>query len=268
MTALLQIFFFVLGLTIGSFLNVIVARYHTARSFSGRSICMSCNKKLCWYELIPLVSFLALRGRCFACKTRISKFYPLVEFFTGLLFLTLFLKFENLFWLDFPNFALTYSYYAFLFSVLIIIAVYDLKHKIIPDLLSFTLFLVSFAGIFFIAPEGNTYIFDPRLPGLLELVSGLIVASPFALFWLVSKGEWMGLGDAKLAVGLGYMLGLNKAFSALVLSFWFGAVLGILLVALTRKYGMKSELPFAPFLVFASLFAFIFEIYLFPFFSF
>lgn len=260
--------FFVLGLVVGSFLNVIIARYHTSRALSGRSICMSCNKKLCWYELIPLMSFLALRGRCLGCKARISKTYPLVEFFTASLFLLLFWKLQNLFFLDFLNFAASYIFYAFLFSLLMVIAVYDLKHKIIPDLLSLALFLVSFIGIFFLDPDSQAYAFGPRMPQMLELVSGPVVALPFFFFWLVSRGEWMGLGDAKLAAGLGYMLGLYKALSAMVLSFWLGAVLGIFLVAFSKRYGMKSQLPFAPFLVLASLLSFLFEIYLFPFFNF
>src|SRR3989338_6841366 len=89
---LISLVFFVFGLIVGSFLNVVIYRFNTAKSFGGRSACVSCQNKLCWYELIPLVSFLSQKGRCRNCKARISIQYPLVEFATGLIFVALFYK--------------------------------------------------------------------------------------------------------------------------------------------------------------------------------
>ena len=86
MIPILTFIFFIFGLIIGSFLNVVILRFNTERSFGGRSGCMSCRKKLFWYELVPLFSFLGLKGRCKNCKTKISWQYPLVEFITGLIF--------------------------------------------------------------------------------------------------------------------------------------------------------------------------------------
>jgi leader peptidase (prepilin peptidase)/N-methyltransferase len=97
----------------------------------------------------------------------------------------------------------------------------------------------------------------------MELLSGLIIAAPFAFFWLVSKGTWMGLGDAKLAIGLGWLLGLSRALSGVVVAFWIGAIVGLTLVIFSKKHGMKTQIPFAPYLVLGTILAFLFELHLF-----
>lgn len=260
MTFILTIIFFILGIVFGSFLNVVIFRFNTNRSFGGRSGCMTCQKELCWYELIPLISFFALKGRCRSCKTKISIQYPIVELISGIIFSALFLKFQDLFYLNTFVFSISYAYYATMFSVLLIIAVYDLKHKLIPDILVFIFGIVAFIGLFFFTNYG----FYPHIPSLLEFLSGIFLALPFALLWLVSKGTWMGLGDAKLALGLGWLLGFSRLLSGAVVAFWSGAIVGIILVIFSKKHGMKSEIPFAPFLVFGIIIAFLFELHLFP----
>jgi len=259
MDIFLILFFSFFGLVIGSFLNVVIYRFNTNKSLGGRSACVSCRKQLCWYELIPLMSFLALGGRCRMCKSKISSIYPIVELSTGVVFLGLFLKFQELLLLDWPIFIFTYVYYAFLFSVLIVVAFYDFKHKIIPDLLSLVLGVVAFLGLFLFNENG----FYVHIPNMIEFLSGIIIALPFAFFWLVSGGRWMGLGDAKLALGLGWLLGLSRALSGLVLSFWIGAIIGIALVFFSKEYKIKSEIPFAPFLVLGSIIAFLFDWHMF-----
>ena len=257
--------FFILGLIIGSFLNVVIFRLNTRKSFfgsfGGRSTCMVCQSKLYWYELIPLFSFLALRGRCRTCKTKISIQYPFVELATGFIFASLFLKFQDIFFLNVLSFSFTCAYYAVMFSILIVIAAYDLRHKIIPDILALIFSILAFLGLFLF--QAN--IFSSHFPTLLEFLSGLFVAFPFAFFWLISGGRWMGLGDAKLALGLGWMLGLASGLAALVLAFWSGAIIDVMLILLRRGYKMKSELPFAPFLIFGALLAFFFPLPLFLF---
>jgi leader peptidase (prepilin peptidase)/N-methyltransferase len=188
----------------------------------------------------------------------------LVELATGLIFTVLFLKFQDIFYADTLIFIITYKYYAIMFCILLVIAVYDLKHKIIPDMLSFAFGALAFLGLFFFDSNG----FHPHIPSLLGFMSGIFVALPFALFWLISGGRWMGFGDAKLAVGIGWLLGLASALSALTLAFWSGAIVGIILIIISRsaKIGrvrMKSEIPFAPFLVLGTFIAFIFELNLF-----
>ena len=257
-TTTLSFLFFIVGTVIGSFLNVVIFRFNTARSLGGRSACTSCLHKLSWYELIPLLSFLCLSGRCKNCKTRLSPIYPLVELLTGAIFLGLFLKFQDIFFISTVEFLLTYKYYALMFSFLLVVAFYDLRHRIIPDLFSFGFAALAFLGLFFYGP-GAPY-FDPHLPNTLQFFSGIFLALPFALLWFVSGGKWMGLGDAKLALGLGWFLGIPLALSATVLAFWIGALIAISLVIFSPRYGMKSQIPFAPYLVLGALIAFIFNL--------
>ena len=259
MISILTLIFFIFGLIIGSFLNVVIIRFNTDRSFGGRSGCMTCQNQLTWYELIPVFSFIGLGGRCKNCKSKISIQYPLVEFITGLIFAALFLKFQAIFFSNTLAFAAIYAYYTVAFALLLVIAVYDLRHKIIPDAFALALAIFTFIGLFLF----NSYGFYPHIPSLLEFLAGPIIAAPFAFFWLVSKGKWMGLGDAKLAISLGWLLGLSRSLSGLVLAFWIGMVVGLSFVIFGKKYGMKSEIPFAPFMVLGALLAFLFELHLF-----
>lgn len=225
---------------------------------------MSCQNKLCWYELIPLVSFFALRGRCKNCKTKISLQYPIVEFVSGVTFAYLFLKFQDVFWVNEIIFSISYAYYALMFSILLVIAVYDYKHKIIPDALVLIFGVLAFAGMFMFLDQR----FLLHIPSIYEFSAGLIIALPFALIWLLSRGSWMGLGDAKLAVGLGWLAGVSTMLSGVVIAFWSGAIVGLALIFFSRvlgnKYGLKSEIPFAPFLVFGVWLAFMLGINIFP----
>lgn len=255
MELFLLISFFVLGLIVGSFLNVVVLRFGTSKTFGGRSACMSCQETLKWHELIPLFSFLALRGRCRTCSTRISWQYPLVEFTTGVVFMLLFYKLSGFLFVDNLAFVFTYAYYAVLFSILIAISVYDIKHQIIPDTLSFTFGLLAFIGMFLFTPLG----IDPHLPNYSDFFAGLVISVPFALLWLVSRGRWIGLGDSKLAVGLGFMLGMSSVLSATVIGFWIGSVVGIFLIGMKRLSGLKSEVPLGPFLALGAFLVFIFN---------
>lgn len=224
-------------------------------------MCMSCRNQLAWFELIPVFSFIGLRGRCRNCKTKISIQYPLVEIIIGIIFAAFFLKFQNIFFISTYGFAITYAYYALFSSLLVVVAVYDLKHKIIPDILSFVLAIVSFVGLFIFDNSGSLPYF--HMPSLVEFLSGPIIAAPFALLWLVSSGKWMGLGDAKLVISLGWFAGLSIAISGIVIAFWVGALVGLFLMIVFKKYGMKSEIPFAPYLIFGVLLAFFLNLHLF-----
>lgn len=218
---------------------------------------MTCMHTLSWYELVPVLSFLFQRGRCRSCFTRISWQYPLVELASGAVFAVLFIKFAPLLYENFTSFGIIYLFYAIIFSLILVISVYDLKHKIIPDKLSFLLGALSFLGLFFIS---SASLLTLRIPTIIELLAGPIIAAPFFLLWLVSRGAWMGLGDAKLALGLGWAFGLSVALSGIVLSFWIGTIFGIGLIIFKRGYGLKSEIPFAPYLALGSIIAFFLEL--------
>lgn len=253
---------FIFGTIIGSFLNVVILRYNTGESaVSGKSVCFSCAKNLSWYEMFPILSWVALRGKCGSCKSKISWQYPLVEFFTGILFLAVYLKLSQL-GSSTPKlfFSMSHLYYFVVFSILIVITVYDLRHKIIPDLLSYSFAFISL--IWFIASQATS---DVAWLANWDLWAGPILALPFFLMWLLSRGRWMGLGDAKLALGIGWFLGLVSGISAVILGFWIGAIISVSLLFLQRlnligkNLTIKSEIPFAPFLVLGLLIVFFFR---------
>jgi leader peptidase (prepilin peptidase)/N-methyltransferase len=234
---------FVFGAIIGSFLNVFALRYNSGLSLGGRSACGSCGRQLAWFELVPVLSYLSLRGRCRSCRGRIPAQYPLVELWTALLFATLPLVFMPV------------------FCLYVAITVYDSRHKIIPDGLAYASVALALPAALLMGDRG-----------LLDWLAGPILFAFFGLFWLASKGRVMGLGDAKLALSIGLLLGAAQGFSAAVCAFWLGAAYGLALLVIKgsdttikrrSRLTMKSEIPFAPFLVFGSWAAAAFHLDLF-----
>lgn len=260
--SLILIFIFCLGAIIGSFLNVVVLRFNTGRSFvSGRSGCFSCGKYIAWYENIPLISFLMLRGRCSACNSKISWQYPLVEFCTAVLFLLGFLKFQYLLGISLFSFLFSLVFFISLACFLILIFVYDFRHKIIPNEFVYPFILLSGLSLFF----ANGYY---SFPSYLDLLAGPLLFLPFLILWLISSGRWIGFADGKLAWGIGFMLGLVHGISAIILGFWIGAGWAIF-VLISQKIGllspsksvtMKSEIPFGPFLIIGLIIVFFFPL--------
>lgn len=270
---------FILGSIIGSFLNVVIYRLNSGFGIGGRSQCFSCGKTLRWYELVPLLSFLLLRGRCSVCKARISWQYPIIEKITGLVFVLLLWKEEALFSTnnDMTIILFWMVLCVVIFSTLIVIAVYDLRHKIIPDSMVVLFAVGSFVYLLFRSPllffysHGVNILTPPViLPILIDIGAGLTFFLFFFVFWYFSRGTWMGLGDAKLALGIGWFLGWSAGVLALMIAFWSGAIIGVSLIGLGKLVGkvksgggisrlntllrgvtIKSEVPFAPFLVFA-----------------
>lgn len=246
------LFVFILGLIIGSFLNVVILRYNTGRGIGGRSACFSCNKKLVWYELFPVLSFLVLGGRCRTCRSKISWQYPAVEFATGALFALVYWALSPLGWL-------VTIFYFVMTSLLVIITVYDLRHKIIPDFFVFLFILLGLIQPFVLpGPISSNFI--------AALLGGLITALPLFVLWVVSSGRWIGFGDVKLALGIGLFLGVRAGLSSLMLAFWLGAIIGLALIGLSKLskkrkggYNMKSEVPFAPFLIISFLITLLFN---------
>ena len=242
---------FIFGTIVGSFLNVVSLRMNSGSTLGGRSKCMSCGKKLTWIELVPLFSFLAQRGVCRKCKSKISWQYPLVEFIAGVLFVLLFLTFPPL---SNPQ-AVTTGIHIIIGCLLLVITVYDIKHKIIPDSLSYTFSGLALLSLFV---GGSSWW---HIPNIEALIAGPILALPFASLWLVSKGRWMGLGDAKLILGIGWLLGINAGINALVLAFWIGAVVSVIwLYATYRSFKPKKEIPFGPYLILGMYLVLLFKI--------
>ncbi|MFA5933811.1 MAG: prepilin peptidase [Candidatus Paceibacterota bacterium] len=251
------LFAFIFGTIIGSFLNVVVFRMNTNMTLGGRSMCLSCAKPLRWFELIPLVSYFIQRGKCRRCLSKISSQYSWVEFFTGIVFAFIFLKFQYMliFGALLP-FIIVAGFYLLISSILIVTAVYDLRHKIIPDSCAYSFIGLSMLAPFFIHTSG-CYL---EIPLPLDLLAGFIISLPFGLIWLLSNGRLMGFGDVKLMVGIGFLLGLSSGITAVVFAFWIGAAASLLLLIFKgREYTMKSEIPFAPFLILATLLVFFYN---------
>lgn len=234
------LFSFILGTLIGSFLNVVALRYNTGMTLKGRSKCFSCGKNLTWHELIPIFSFIFQKGSCKKCKSKISWQYPLIEFIGGVLFVYIFYMFPPT---SMESGFLT-LFYLFISCILLVIVIYDVKHKIIPDPLVYLFAIIALIKLF-IAPDLTL-----SFPAVSDLVAGPVLALPFVLLWLFSKGTWMGLGDAKLVLGIGWTLGLVSAISAIILAFWIGAVISVAWMFIVfRKVKARYEIPFGPYLV-------------------
>lgn len=202
----------------------------------GRSSCMSCGSTLSPLELVPIASFVFLRGCCRSCNARISAQYPLVEVLAGVLAVLCFVRFSG----D----SLSFSLAVFTWLSLLFIGIYDLRHKIIPDTAALV-FGASALALRFALPGD---------PSIEELLAGPLLALPLLALSFVSRGRAMGWGDGKLAFGVGWLLGPIGGFGALLFSFWLGALVGLALLFLPlsssrRRLTMKSEIPYAPFLI-------------------
>ncbi len=240
---------FVFGAIVGSFLNVISLRFKTGMGIGGRSKCMSCGKELSWIELIPLVSFFMQKGVCGKCKSKISWQYPLVEFLAGALFTLIFFTFPPFTYLT----AFTTFIHIATACLLVVIVIHDIKHKIIPDPFVYTFATLALVNLFV---GGSSWW---HIPSFEALIAGPLLAVPFALLWVVSRGTWMGLGDAKLVVGIGCLLGVNGGINAIILAFWIGAIVSVVwLFSTYKQFKPKMEIPFGPYLIFGMYLVLIF----------
>lgn len=251
----LYVFFgFLLGAVVGSFLNVVILRMGSGRSLGGRSFCFTCARQLHWYELVPICSYFALRGKCRSCGSSISVQYVLIELLTAAIFALLFWKFAPLSYLE----AWWLLYYLLVFSILIVIVGYDWRHKVIPDGLSFLFSALSLGAI---SVEAYLYGFSWG-----PFLAGPLLSLPFVLLWVFSRGRLMGLGDGKLVLGIGWFLGFLKGFTAILFAFWIGAVVMLSLILIQRLFvrtnslTMKSEIPFGPFLILGLALVFFTEV--------
>ncbi len=223
------------GLLVGSFLNVLIARFYVLETIvTTRSHCPSCKKQISWHDLIPILSFVLLTARCRYCKERISWQYPIIEALTACLALLIY-------W----TFGLTgYAIGLFMvFSLLLVITVIDINHHLIPDEYALTAVLLAFLITFL-----------PSSPQSLEHIAwGALVGGGFlAAIVLVSKERWMGMGDISLGLILGLLVGVSGSLVGLMFAFVVGAVVSLLLIA-TRAKSLKDAVPFGPFLIFGTL---------------
>jgi prepilin signal peptidase PulO-like enzyme (type II secretory pathway) len=242
-------FFFILGLAIGSFLNVVVLRLESEKPLDGRSKCPSCGALIRWYDNIPLLSFFLLGRKCRQCRFPISWLYPSVELGTAVLFA--FFGSVQLGSATGPE-IVTIAWSLFLVSILVAIAVYDGRNMEIPlVLLAIGLGGAAVAALALgsVAPVPWA---DPSSPWRDMFLGAVIAAGIFYALVYFSKETWMGMGDVWLAGIAGAAVGLPALLLLFTLSFSVGALVGGILMLAGRR-GMKSQVPFAPFLAVGTL---------------
>jgi leader peptidase (prepilin peptidase) / N-methyltransferase len=243
---LMLLILFAFGLCFGSFLNVIVYRLpHKLSIVTPPSSCPACKTRLSFFDLIPLLSYLWLKGKCRYCSASISIRYPLVELLTGLLFVAVFYRF---------GFSATGLFYLVLLYLLLAVTLIDLEHRIVPNPLVAAGLIT---GLIFYLPvllslvtEIPPWILIDRLP-LDGLLGFLIGGGLLLIIILVSRGG-MGAGDMKLMAMIGLFVGLRGVAVVLLAAFIFGALVGIAMMLLGQAT-RKSALPFAPYLALATV---------------
>lgn len=282
---MLWIFYLVLffiGLAVGSFLNVVIWRYQPGgkvfalKNITGRSQCPYCQRTLCWFELIPLFSFLLQRGRCRSCRHSLSWQYPAVELANGLIFTALPFYLNNFYhqagqW--FVSFQSPHWYYGLIlawvivFLVWLLMTVIDWRHFVIPDELNgllailgiiIGLILVFNQSVFW--PFQNSFlrhyslVFSPFGDQIIfnRLFGAVVAAGFFAMLYFLSRGRALGFGDVKLGLALGLVLGWPDVGLAMMISFILGGFLGVLML-ISRKKTMRDRLPFGPFFTLGSV---------------
>ena len=254
-----------LGLVVGSFLNVIIIRSQKSESLGGRSKCQGCGKTLNIIELIPILSFLLQKGRCRNCGSALSLQYPIVEGSTGILFALAswyIFNYQFPFILDslFVGLLPENLLLAFGFWLLALIAISAAVVIFVSDILYFTIPNGAFLVLLSLGVILRLYIYWPAVGSNLvkDLGAAIFFALLIASLWFFSKGRWMGLGDAKLILATSLILGHTQAISAFLFSFWLGGLAGILLL-LFRLKSLTDHIPFGPFIIIGSVLAYFFS---------
>lgn len=236
------IFVGIFGVCVGSFINVVIRRFIQDVPLTGRSHCERCHRILSWYDMIPLISFSMLRGRCRSCHHTFSVQYPIIELFIGCIFLILFLPLPS-------SYALLVSstLTAVAICLLTILWVIDYYTYILPDI------FIGYLGIVCLA-----LIVVNKQPSVISSIAGVAIGSGFLGFlWAVTRGKGLGFGDVKLLIPLGALLGGIGTLVLLWLSFIVGGLVASMLL-LRGKASFKTAIPFGPFLIgFAILFLLI-----------
>ncbi|MDD5290572.1 MAG: prepilin peptidase [Patescibacteria group bacterium] len=248
MTYIILSFIFLFGLIIGSFLNCLVWRLHEKEGMWNRSYCPLCRKQIAWYDNIPILSFVLLGGKCRHCRKRISIQYPIVEFLTGVLFV---LSFYFNYQLSITNyeFPFTFNFLTltlrdwFVIAVMIVVFIYDLRWNLILDKVT----LPACLAVFILNLVLGT--------GWLSLiVAGAIGGSFFLFQFLISRGKWIGGGDIRLGLLMGFSLGsTGHLILAILAAYFIGSIIGLALI-ISNKKKWSSEIPLGVFLASATIF--------------
>ena len=230
---------FLFGLAVGSFLNVVVWRWPRQESIiTPGSHCPKCLKPIAWYDNIPIFSWLILRARCRHCKEKISIRYPLIELISGIISVIAFFCFGFSKWY--------FIYYAFL-SALLAASIIDIEHRLIPDEISIGGAVIGI-GLSFL-PERKIPAFDSLLGAVIGFLILFLVAEAY---YILTRREGMGFGDAKLLAMIGAFLGFRSLPLIIFIGSFVGTIVGIFFIAVSQE-GRFYKIPFGPFLSLAGL---------------
>lgn len=234
---------FILGLCVGSFLNALIFRLHSGESIAkGRSKCPKCQHALSTKDLIPVLSFIFLRGQCRYCHASISWQYPIVELVTGALFVLVYQFLIPSAGRGEVSGLIYLVYLWFIVSVAILVFVYDLKHYLILDVVIYPALAVTLVAVLFL----------PQYDFWRALIGSGVVGGFFLILVLLSRETWMGWGDVKLGFWLGLALGWPLCLPLLLIAFVGGSVVVLLLMWLKLK-GWKDAVPFGTMLTAAAV---------------
>jgi prepilin signal peptidase PulO-like enzyme (type II secretory pathway) len=239
----------------GSFLNVLVDRGQKGESLLGWSQCDHCGYRLRWYDNVPVFSFLFLHGRCRKCGQKLSWQYPIVELGMGFLFLAVG---YSVGFLDLvPTSQSYFDAWEILFVILTVfllaaVFLWDLKYMIIPDELVLAGLSIAFFYSVYQQFSLDVSWLDIRSPVVSGLAGSLIVSGFFYLIYFISKKKWIGGGDVKLGLWIGWLSGWQMAYLMLLVAYVLGAAVSVALLALKKKK-MNSQVPFGPFLILGCL---------------
>lgn len=236
------IFVALIGLAFGSFLTVIVFRPDGKGILLGRSECRKCTVSLRWYDLFPIFSFLMLKGRCRYCGDKISFLYLIIELAT----LSAFVPYC---WLNGPCFGMEGIYWLGIIFIFLALSFFDYLYYILPDRIIGAGFIGAL--LYRLLSSG----------GFSEgILTGLALAGFFCILFVMSRGEWIGFGDVKLAGFIGFILGFPLAIWSILVATWIGALWGIGLLV-TKKANLKTPLPFGTFMSAITILLIIFKKY-------
>lgn len=227
----------VYGFVVGSFLNVLIYRFPAGRTLLGRSYCPQCDNKIKWFDNIPVISWLLLRGKCRNCKSKISLRYPLVEAFTAATWFTATLTL---------GITAVLPVYLLAIAISITLAIIDYDTMRLPDPL-----VLIMTGLVVLIVSGEAYLSDSSEVLVHAALGALALGGFYFLIWLATLGRGMGFGDVKLAPSLGALLGLAGFGSLIVgaMSAWMIGGALVILGWLAGRVGKGKHVPFGPFLL-------------------
>jgi prepilin signal peptidase PulO-like enzyme (type II secretory pathway) len=240
--------FLFLGIILGSFINAWVWRIENDLSVvKGRSMCPHCKHTLAWYDLIPVLSYVALKGKCRYCKAKISRQYPIIELTTGLLFMSTYILLSPASIQGWVQLGII-----LLISILLVAAyIYDAKHMELPEI--FMLPAIALGLLYF----GLNIFWQGYIAMITQAIAlGLFIIAYTAL-WYFSKGQWLGAGDIRLAAIMGLFLVPKQLVVGIFAAYLVGSVYGVsVLIKSKKKQGIK--VPFGPFLIIGFYFGLFF----------